>query len=168
MYTIAPVDDETKVKRVRRTMLKAILGVDSPGRASSHNSPRVEGPPPEEECSFEYDLLVLGQQPSVAASALPSARPAMTTFQLSVPSADPDSSRSSPLMVPPLGALTSLAPHLVGCPGSSQMAPRQTTRQTAGQHPNVHRLPRAAGDVRAASPPAPVSNAVSALFRPWS
>ncbi|XP_049909748.1 retrovirus-related Pol polyprotein from transposon 412 [Epinephelus moara] len=43
---------------------------------------RKEGPPSEEECSFEYDLLVLGQQPSVATSALPPARPAVATSQL--------------------------------------------------------------------------------------
>lgn len=75
VYTIVPVDDETKVRQVHHTMLKAVIGVDSPGHTSSHNSSPRDEPPPEEEPLFECDLLVLDQQPSVANSAMPSARP---------------------------------------------------------------------------------------------
>lgn len=52
-------------------------------------------------------------------------------------------------------------------PDTSQVAVRQTTRSTAGQHSNVHHLtrPLASG---AANPPHPVSNAVSVFFRPWN
>lgn len=151
VYTIVPVDDETKARQVHRTMLKAVIGVDSPRHASSHNlSPRDE-PPPEEEPSFEYDLFVLDQQPSVANSATPAAGP--TTSQ--VPSSFPAPGASS-------------CPPLVTCPDSSNMGPRRTLRQTAGQHPNVHHLPRPAGEAQAANPPTSLSNSVSALFRPWS
>lgn len=66
MYTIAPVDDDIKVRQVHRVMLKAVLGVDLPGHASSHTSPPAEEPSTEGECSFDYDLLVLNQQPSAA------------------------------------------------------------------------------------------------------
>ena len=69
MYTIAPVHGPTKVKQVHRTMLKAMVGVESLGCASSHNS-SVE----ELEYSFEYCLLVLRLPPSVHPSVMPSTR----------------------------------------------------------------------------------------------
>lgn len=151
VYTIAPVDDETKGRQVHRTMLKAVVGVDSPRPASSHNSSPRDEPSPEEEPPFEYDLLVLDQRPFVANSAIPSAGPIMSQGPSSIP--NPGASSCSPL---------------VTCPDSSNMGPRRTPRQTAGQHPNVHRLPRPAGEAQVANPSASVSNSVSALFRPWS
>lgn len=151
VYSIVPVDDETKVRQVHRTMLKAVVGVDSPGHASSpYLSPRGE-PPPEEEPSFEYDLLVLDQRPLVASSTMPSTRPTTSQVSSSIPA--PGSSSCRPLL---------------SCPDSSNIGPRRTARQTAGQHSNMHHLPRPAGDVHAANPSAPVSNSVSVLFRPWS
>lgn len=51
---------------------------------------------------------------------------------------------------------------------SSSMGLCRTTRQTAGQHSNVHCFPWPAGDVPVANPSASVSHSVSALFRPWS
>uniref|UniRef100_A0A8P4KLL6 Gypsy retrotransposon integrase-like protein 1 n=1 Tax=Dicentrarchus labrax TaxID=13489 RepID=A0A8P4KLL6_DICLA len=151
VYTIAPMDNETKVRQVHRTRLKAVVMVDSPGHATSHNSTSCEESPPAEEPSFEYDLLILDQPSYVATSAMPSTRSAVSQ----VPAA-------------PSGALTSLVLPSVTCPDSSNMGPRRTTRQTAGQHSNVHHFPRSAGDACAANPPASVSNSVSALFRPWS
>jgi len=146
------VEDETKVRRVHRTMLKAVVGVDSPGRASPHNlSPREE-PPPEDEPPFEYDLLVFDQHDG-ATSAMPSARATMSQV---------------PTLVSASGALTSPARPFVTCPDSRDMGSRQTRRPTAGQHSNVHHLPRSAANVQTAHPFAPVSNSVSALFRPWS
>ena len=61
VYTIVPVDNEPKVRQVHCTMLKAVVGLDSPRHASSHNLSPRDKPSPEEEPSFEFDLLVLDQ-----------------------------------------------------------------------------------------------------------
>lgn len=169
VYTIVPVDDPTKVKHVHRNMLKAVVGVDTSGCASSNNS-FVEEPPSVDEHSFEYDLMVLRHPPSVRSSAVPSTRSTTVTPSTSqgpVPS-DPGSPAGSSSMMPHAGASTSLAVPPVSCPGPSHKAPRRTIRSTAGHHSNVHRLPRPVGEVAPADPPAFVSDAVSALFRPWS
>ncbi|GAA6083785.1 uncharacterized protein LOC108190122, partial [Tachysurus ichikawai] len=49
-------------------------------------------------------------------------------------------------------------------------APRRMGRVGAGQHSNVHHLPRAVGEVRnrATSNPEILSNTITVLFRPWS
>ncbi|KAI3361884.1 hypothetical protein L3Q82_002198 [Scortum barcoo] len=59
VYTIVPVGDETKVKQVHRTMLKAVVSVDPPGGASPQKLPPVEEASSEDECMGDYDLLVL-------------------------------------------------------------------------------------------------------------
>ena len=142
VYTIVPVDDETKVRWVHCTMLKAVVGVDSPGHAPSHNSSLREEPPPAEEPSFEYDLLFLDQT-YVATSAMPSTRSAMSQV--------PSSAATS-------GALTSPALPSVAHPGSSNMGPRRTAHQTAGQHSEMLTLLILLL----------LSNSVSVWFRPWS
>ena len=177
VYTIAPVDDPTRVKRVHRTMLKAVVGMDSPGDTSSPPL-SSEGPPSEDSCSFDYDLVAFGPQPSAGSSApLPTGSTALTQ---SLPQAP-----ALPASVPPegnmpvtssAGVLLPLAPpggasiSHIGSPashaGPSHEAPRRTARSTAGHHTNVHRLPRPV-EVRAVAPPA-VSNAVQVIFRPWS
>lgn len=60
VYTIVPVNDETKVRRVHRTMLKTIMGKDLPNPVSPDPVLPREESPPKEQSSFEYDLLVLG------------------------------------------------------------------------------------------------------------
>ena len=158
VYTIVLVEDPTKVKQVDRNMLKAAVGVDSPGCASSHNS-SVDEPPSVDEHSFEYDLLVLRQPPPVHPFAMPSSRSTMVTrntSQVPVPS-DPGSSAGSSSMT-----------HPVSCPGPSHEAPHKTIQSTAGHHSNVYRLTQPVGEVAPADPSAFVSNAISAIFRPWS
>lgn len=177
VYTIAPVDDPTRTKRVHRTMLKAVVGMDSPGDTSSPPL-SSEGPPSEDSCSFDYDLVAFGPQPSAGSpDPLPTGSIALTQ---SLPQAP-----ALPASVPPegnmpvtssAGVLLPLAPpggasiSHIGSPashaGPSHEAPRRTARSTAGHHTNVHRLPRPV-EVRAVAPPA-VSNAVQVIFRPWS
>ena len=171
VYTIVPVDNPTKIRQVHRKMLKAVVGVDPPGCAPPHDPPPVEEPVAENDDSFEYDLLVLRPQPPVASAvrhdtsstAVTQARP-----QRPVLPSDPDPQVGVPLSAPRTGARNLDAAPPVSCPGPSDLAPRRTMRSTAGHHSNVHHVPRPAGQVEAAGPPAPVSHAVSALFRPWS
>lgn len=135
VYTIVPADDETRVKRAHRTMLKAVE--ENPlGHVSPHGLLPQEESPPEEEPSFEYDLLFLGQPSSGTVPARSLDRPTTSQVPPPVPADDPSS-----LLV---------------------------TRQTAGQHSNVHHLPRPVGDVHVANPSVSASNSVSAFFRPWS
>lgn len=149
VYTIAPADDETRVRRVHRTMLKAIIGQDPPGNTSLHDLPLHEESPPEEEPSLEYDLLVLGQPSSGT-----------------VPAESPVGPTTSE--VPP-SVLTDQSSSLVRVSDPGNMGPRRTTRQTAGQHSNMHHLPRAVGDVHVVTPSISASNLVTAVFfRPWS
>nr|XP_057913595.1 uncharacterized protein LOC131107503 [Doryrhamphus excisus] len=169
VYTIGPVDDLTKVRQVHRTMLKAVVGVDSSGSASSHNSPLVAEPPVEDECSFEYDLLVLGHQTPEVPAAMPTTRLVTMTCptpQILVPPPNSDPPGRRPSSASPEEASTSLAVPLVGQAGSDHMAPRRTLRSTAGHHTNVYHLPRPVRNPQVANPS--VSNGVSALFRPWS
>lgn len=58
VYTVAPTDDETKVRQVHRTMLKAVLGVNPHSHVSLDNLPSVVEPTFRERCPLEYDLFV--------------------------------------------------------------------------------------------------------------
>ena len=169
VYTIAPVDNPTQERQVHRSKLKVVIGLDSPGPVSSQNSPPVEEPPSEEAHPFDCDLLVLGQQPLT--SAMPSrsfTAASELTAQAPVLHPAPDGPQDGPLAVPSPEASTSQAASPVSGPGSSHVALRRTARSTAGQHSNVHHLPRPTGEVPVVNAPVPVSNAVVALFRPWS
>lgn len=146
VYTIVPADDETRVKRVHCTMLKAVEK-DALGHVSPHGLLPQEESPPEEEPSFEYDLLVLCQPSSGTVPARSLDRPTTSQVPPPVPADEPSSL-------------------LVTGPGN--MSPRRTPHQTAGQHSNVHHLPRPVGDVHVANPSVFASNSVSAFFRPWS
>lgn len=170
VYTIVPADNPTKVRQVHRKMLKAVVGAGPPGCAPSQDPPSVEEPLAENDCSFDYDLLVLRQQPPVTSAARPAISPTAVTLtppQMPVLPSDSDPQVCVPLTAPHTGASNFVAAPPVSCPGPSNIAPRRTTRSTAGHHSNVYHIPRPVGPVEAAGPPAPVSNAVSALFRPW-
>uniref|UniRef100_A0A3B5RCP4 Integrase catalytic domain-containing protein n=1 Tax=Xiphophorus maculatus TaxID=8083 RepID=A0A3B5RCP4_XIPMA len=71
VYTIVPLDDQTKVRQVHRTMLKSVVGVVPPDHTPPHNLPPVEKGLTEDNGPFDYDLFVCEQQPLVVASALP-------------------------------------------------------------------------------------------------
>lgn len=141
VYSIVPVDEETKVRQAHRTMLKAAVGVKSPGHASPHDSSSSK-----EEPSFEYDLIS-----NFLWSLLPY----------------PPKDQPRPKHLHPALGLSSCPPSPTST-DSSSMGLCRTTRQTAGQHSNVHCFPWPAGDVPVANPSASVAHSVSALFRPWS
>lgn len=167
VYAIAPVHDQTQVRHVHRTLLKAIVNVS--GVCPSTPLPM------ESICSSESsgdeDLVVLRQEGPGEVSSSSLSRPvARTCVTLSPlwPAEVPGPSVVVPLVVnqPLLSRVVPVMSH----PDSPEVEARRTTRVTAGQHSNVHHLPRPAGvmaqgTVRSLGP---VSNAVSALFRPWS
>lgn len=154
VYTIAPVGDLEKVRHVHRDMLKAqvSLGPPTPG-------PQVPPPPvptDSEQTSLSEDelWLIVPEVPSHPVA------PVASLFDASrVPSVELRSTPSvivAPPTSPPLGSSSGSVeqsevsgPHL-----------RRTARSTAGQHSNVHHLPRPVES-------APVANAQLAVFRPW-
>lgn len=168
VYTIVPVDDPTKVRQVHRNMLKAVVGVNPLDGAPPCNLV-VEEPPAADEPSYEDGLWVLEQSPPVRPSALPCNRSTLNPLppHKGLVSSDPDSPGGSSPTIPPVGASTLRVASPDGCSGPSYVAPRRTTRSTAGNHNNVHHLPRPVGEVAVANPPPVVSNSVSAFFRPW-
>ena len=167
VYTVAPEDDLARVKRVHRTLLKAIVGMAASEKNPAPLSISLDRPAASECSSDDEDLMAAvgdtilppaaqpaGEVQTAPASAipvaltapLPAALPAHLTVQ-------PTSVNGAPLAVPlPV----------------SEAVRRRTTRPTAGQHSNFHHLPRPANEVAQAGPSAGQSNAVFAVFRPWS
>uniref|UniRef100_A0A3B3XY23 Gypsy retrotransposon integrase-like protein 1 n=1 Tax=Poecilia mexicana TaxID=48701 RepID=A0A3B3XY23_9TELE len=128
VYTIAPMNDQTKVRRVHRTMLKPVVGVVPPDHIPPHNLPPVEEGLSEDNGPFDYDLFVCEQQPLVVASDLPSSRSQpQAAFQEPGAPCEPvvSAEPSTSVTVPP-----------VSCP--DPVALRRSKRQTAGQHSNVY------------------------------
>lgn len=59
VYTIAPVDDQTKVRQVHRSSLKAVAGVGPLGGITAPNSPPPYPNSSEDELSCDGDLFAL-------------------------------------------------------------------------------------------------------------
>lgn len=175
VYSIAPRDDPSKVKHVHRTLLKAVIGAESPGCAAANNQPLLHGPvSDDDELSCDGDLLVT--VPEASGSTLPATRvvaETQTTPQVSHQPADLVPIEPGPSMRPviaPAQPSTPLVTPSTSSSDTSNMAPRRSARSTAGQHSNVHRIPRPVGDLAlgAANFQGSASHAVTALFRPWS
>lgn len=181
VYTVAPVDDLTKVKRVHRTQLKAVVGMAPPSSipASPSTPPDQLGAQDE---SSEEDLmavvrgtpappagpLVREAQPAPAVAPPAAAAVPLPLFHSAPLAVSPPGSSvttvrraAQPALAPPAEAAVPLppthsAPLTVSPSRTDEIATRRTARSTAGHHSNPHHLPRPAQ-----------SNAVSAFFRPW-
>lgn len=171
VYTVAPAGDLGKVKRVHRSLMK----------------PRIQQDPPIVECpasppvspssslgdADSLDLWVAVEEALPAVSDLPA--PCMIPVAPVPPSVE--GMGPSVESLPPVNNLV----HDVdlGLPGTSIFlssdqsrdsaeAVRRTRRATAGQHSNIHHLPRAVENVRdEVSVSGTVSSISSGLFRPW-
>lgn len=153
VYTVAPMDELSKVKHVHRSLLKTRIcmapSFDLPdGSVAEHECPQ------EEEEPDEGDLFVWVSEIPQDGGRQPSRERA---------SPGPEESRvvpceaeavSQPIVHSPTGSL-----------GSRESGVRRTGRSTAGQHSNVHHLPRPMGVGRASG--TACSTAV-VWFRPWS
>lgn len=62
MYTVVPVDDLTKVKRVHRSMLRVWVGTDPSAVASYNPIHPPEQPQSGDEPSWDCELLVLSRE----------------------------------------------------------------------------------------------------------
>ena len=191
VYTVAPEDDLAKVKRVHRTLLKAIVGMAASGDHPVTLSVPLDQPAASESSSDDEDLMAVVRdtpllpaghpagevQPTSApvihiASTVP--LPSALLAPLAAPSFGssdtvlqpaplPSALPVHPTVQPPISTVPLLTPS-----GSDEVVRRRTARPTAGQHSNLHHLPRPASEVAQAGPSAALSNSVSAFFRPWS
>lgn len=156
VYTVAPVDDPDRTRNVHRDMLKAVV------------QPEAVAAPPPASPSLPPLTLLVSETPAPPTAVLPpSASPQafsalagtqpQAASSLTAPVDGKDPSQPAPLLLP--------ADQL----SSSQQPLRQTTRSTAGSHPNVHHLPRPAGSQGNAAirPLDSTSNSQTVVFRPW-
>lgn len=170
VYTVAPVDDLDRTRKVHRDMLKAVVhpeAVAFPPPAPS--SPVLLPLAASVDDSPSSDLwFLVPETPVLPTAVLPlaasrdaSSAPIVMPHQAVSRSATPldhgDSSQPAPTLSP------------ADQPSTSQQSLRRTNRPTAGSHPNVHHLPRPAGPQGHAAnrPPDPASNSQVAVFRPW-
>lgn len=174
VYTIAPIQDQSKAKQVHRTLLKAAVGAEPSGGAATPPSLPADQPSSEDELSREEDLWVLVHEaPQVicpgTAAATTATTPQLRPIQLESVCPTPGPSRAPAAVTAELPSAPLVVPPTLN-PDSSTLPVRRTARSTAGQHSNVHRLPRSVGEVAqgVVNSHAPVLNAVSAFFRPWS
>lgn len=173
VYTIAPLGDQTKAKHVHRSLLKAVIGAGSPGYTSDPLAPPSDQPHFEDEVPNDGSWFVLRYG---APSVIPNPTAA-------VPQTTPHGLHSQ--TGPPLvGSVPPVSPVAVAAnepsvrlevpattqSGTEEVTLRRTLRSTAGHHSNVNHLPRSVGEraQAVANPPEPVSNAVTAIFRPWN
>lgn len=160
VYAVAPVHEQTKVRRVHRSLLKALVGVNTPDPAPVGNPLSRHQSISEDDLSFEGDLF-LRPEPRRPAPPLPPTRttavaPVPRTAELPlVPSVMP---LDQPIFLP-------IAPVADAGPGDPLV--RRSMRSTAGQHHNRHHLPRPAGRPPQGEENAPSSSAMCAVFRPW-
>lgn len=162
VYSIAPPDKCTLVKRVHRTMLKPV-----PEVSSLHPSSCV-GPEIAQPVNIEIEEeLENGQWIYVPQLETPS----ITVVVPAVPPGHTESvARHSETSCPPSEQAIS-APPFAGTEASSNGGdpPRRSTRETAGRHSNPHHLPRAVGNGAngAVTSVLGYSERVTVVFRPW-
>lgn len=156
VYTVSPVDDPDRTRNVHRDMLKAVV------------QPEAVAAPPPASPSLPPLTLLVSETPAPPTAVLPpsaspqafsalAGKPPQAASSRTAPVDGKDPSQPAPLLLP--------ADQL----SSSQQPLRQTTRSTAGSHPNVHHLPRPAGSQGnvAIRPLDSTSNSQTVVFRPW-
>ncbi|XP_043099306.1 uncharacterized protein LOC122348107 [Puntigrus tetrazona] len=176
VYTIAPVDDLSKVKHVHRSLLKNRVQRDPAVFVPTEASAVVEAPPVEESSSVdEVDLWVVVPEPPQLGGGPVMQNPASLDPAVSLrPAAQQDAVEGGTLDALGASGQSGLRPRtsslgeplLVEQPTASEVSVRRTGRANAGLHSNRYHLPRAVGGMVESG--ASVLNSVSALFRPWN
>lgn len=172
MYTIAPANNLQQVKHVHRSMLKARLcpePLSSPPGGSLPTPAVVEG-----DSVSDDDLCVwVSTTPPCTVSVNPGEPLASSVQNINVGRGPAGENLVTvPRLDPALGVTSSLP--VVSSSGeqpcSSLPALRRTKRTTAGQHANVHHLPRSVGPLSTGSNNLVrvVSSEKFVPFRPWN
>ena len=158
VYSIAPLDDPSKVKHVHRVHLRAVPQSTSPPGESDLMEP--ETAPPREEDEDQRGEWWIVPQPNSG----------------TVPPVAPD-----PSVAPPQPSTSAGPGAEVSHPGNTETIDsvedasgagpsiRRSQRETAGRHANPHHLPMAVGQRgTAATSRVPGSGSTPPMFRPWS
>uniref|UniRef100_A0A3B1JWV6 Gypsy retrotransposon integrase-like protein 1 n=1 Tax=Astyanax mexicanus TaxID=7994 RepID=A0A3B1JWV6_ASTMX len=162
VYTVAPVSDLGKIKHVHRNMLKAQVQAQGPLLPPRDSPPPVPVAPV--DTSSDCDLWLLVSETISPEVAVPSG--SGTTVPPTVQPAQEGILDATTVQGGRQPSDSSL--FLTGQPCSGLSSVRRTARATAGQHSNIHRLPRSAGSVdNGVDEPSGLVNTQSALFRPW-
>lgn len=168
VYTIAPEDDLDKVRYVHRSSLKPYSGITCPNSSSRTvaTSEEVEpfgGQVPQDGDPWEEDDLCLIQPPPARVSEY---APINNDYPPGFGEAGtrPDASPPAQVVeVETAGAQDSTT-------DGGTIGLRRTTRVTAGQHSNRHRLPQAAGAGPSGAANSQIPGTCSSIlpvFRPW-
>lgn len=161
VYTIAPVDDGGKIKRVHRSLLKVQV------QGSPVHIPRVahvvEPEQSLQDSLDEVDLWVAVPESSQA-TCVPVPFEGSVVCEGAVAINGP-----GPPCEVEISQGSSLDLSVLSQPREAEVLPRKSRRPTAGQHSNVHHLPRAVGEAAECIrvPSGAMSSAVLAVFRPW-
>uniref|UniRef100_A0A8C1XCE3 Gypsy retrotransposon integrase-like protein 1 n=1 Tax=Cyprinus carpio TaxID=7962 RepID=A0A8C1XCE3_CYPCA len=161
VYTIAPVDDGGKIKRVHRSLLKVQV------QGSPVHIPRVahvvEPEQSLQDSLDEVDLWVALPESSQA-TCVPVPFEGSVVCEGAVAINGP-----GPPCEVEISQGSSLDLSVLSQPREAEVLPRKSRRPTAGQHSNVHHLPRAVGEAAECIrvPSGAMSSAVLAVFRPW-
>lgn len=170
VYTIAPIDDLTKVRNVHRSLLKSRVHRDlgvveevGPSHDSVMETPLVA----EEE--DEVDLLAVVSERNQMGPAL---GPGMLGPEVELgPREYVGAIGPAPVVVPGQQApreegVSSQDPQSDSLQRAERVVLRRTGRITAGRHLNPHRLPRSVGEVAEVSLQQ-VRGTTAVIFRPW-
>lgn len=166
VYTVAPDDDHSKLKRVHRSQLKALVSLDQTDpEVESSSGGASEQPPEDDERSVDYldgDLFLRPQTLRNGSSVpqhqwVPETQPSQ-----------PAPAGLGPSMVSPLDVVNQSEPAAQNIdPGHNEVALRRSLRSNAGQHPNPYNLPRPTNRPPREQYSAASSSAACAVFRPW-
>jgi hypothetical protein len=184
VYAVAPTDDLSKIRNVHRSSMRTLIRREAPRVV--HSDIPLMGTPSSLGDEEEVDLWVAvsddwqvgsGQTMALQPATVTRCQPSALLVTQQTPASllpEPPPVVSAPLVIGELAPDVDLglAGVSVSLPsnqqGDSVRAVRRTRRATAGQHPNVHHLPRAVENVRDVQCiPGSISSITSGLFRPW-
>lgn len=169
VYTVAPVGDLNLVRHVHRSALKPRVQRETAVVDLPESLVDVPAPLETEVELEDGDLAyVVSEAPLTGREGSMVSAPPLEAVAAPVPLVN--ASGVAPTIEADVGSLPVLRLPSPEPSNSSVMVPRRTGRVGAGQHSNVHHLPRAtiAGGLRASDSPACGANAVMAWFRPWN
>lgn len=170
VYTVAPVHDLSKVRQVHRTSLKPRIQGDPIPTESLGDRAELSAPLVMEDEFEEGDLayVVVEAPPVIQGGTEVSRAPPEARVS---PASRVDGSASRPIVRVSGGGASSQPESgsvILGPPSESGRATRRTGRVGAGQHSNVHHLPRAVGSEASQHSVSTLGfNSVGSLFRPW-
>ncbi len=169
IYSIAPVDNLGKVRRVHRSAIKPWVGGSPSVDTPEGNSVGPIAPTEEEEIGDWF--VVVPDAPQGGRRSVPRVEVPVggSGGDQTITDNLPEEEENAGVIAPTTGEGAVRVRSPEPTPLEQDAGVRRTRRLMAGHHPNPHRLPRAVGGPRheGGTGNSPISSAVVALFRPW-